>query len=69
MMLENSNVKGSTAGIQPEHAARINDRLALLNAAQTIEDMDKPGYRLHPLKGNKEGALGGQCFCKLAYHF
>jgi len=23
------------------------------NAAQTIDDMDNPGYRLHPLKGER----------------
>ena len=53
--LEKFYTKGSTAGIKPEHATRINDRLAFLNAAQTIDDMDKPGYRLHPLRGDKEG--------------
>lgn len=47
--------KGSTAGIQSSQAVRIRDRLAFLHAAQTIDDMDKPGYRLHPLKGKKEG--------------
>ena len=53
--LEKLYTTGSTAGVQPEHAIRINDRLAFLNAAQTIEDMDKPGYRLHRLKGDKAG--------------
>ena len=53
--LEKFYTKGSTAGIKSEHATRINDRLAFLNAAQTIDDMDKPGYRLHPLKGDKAG--------------
>ncbi len=53
--LEKFFTKGSTAGIQPVHATRISDRLAFLNAAQTIEDMDKPGYRLHQLKGDREG--------------
>ena len=53
--LEKLYTKGSTAGIRPEHATRINDRLAFLNAAQTIEDMDKPDYRLHRLKGDKAG--------------
>jgi proteic killer suppression protein len=30
-------------------------RLAALDTAQTIEDMDVPGFRLHPLKGNRKG--------------
>jgi proteic killer suppression protein len=30
-------------------------QLAALGTAQAIEDMDIPGYRLHPLKGNRKG--------------
>jgi len=29
--------------------------LAALDTAQTIDDMDIPGYRLHPLKGKLKG--------------
>ncbi|MCH7510472.1 MAG: type II toxin-antitoxin system RelE/ParE family toxin [Proteobacteria bacterium] len=46
---------GSKAGIQARHADRLRLQLAALDTAQCIEDMDVPGYRLHPLKG---GALG-----------
>jgi proteic killer suppression protein len=53
--LEKFFTKGNTVGIQPAHATRISDRLAFLNAAQTPDDMNKPGYRLHLLKGDKEG--------------
>jgi len=42
---------GSKAGIQAKHAGRLRLQLAALDTAQTIEDMDVPGYRLHPLKG------------------
>lgn len=46
---------GSVAGIQPEHARRL--RLILSNLDQAMEpgDMDLPGLRLHPLKGDREG--------------
>jgi len=44
---------GSLAGIQPAHAHRIKMQLAALDTAQTIEDMDIPGFRLHPLKGSE----------------
>lgn len=54
--LEKFFVKGVTSGIQKAHATRISDRLAFLNAAQYIADMDKPGYRLHELK---EGSMKG----------
>ncbi len=29
--------------------------LAALDTAQSIEDMNVPGFRLHPLKGSKRG--------------
>ncbi len=47
--------KGTKAGIQSAHATKISDQLAFLNAAATVEDMDKPGYRLHELKGKLKG--------------
>ena len=46
---------GSKAGIQAKHASRLRLQLAALDSAQTIEDMDIPGYRLHPLKGRSKG--------------
>lgn len=53
--LEKFFTKGTTVGIQSEHAVHIHDRLAFLHSAQTLDDMDKPGYRLHPLKGKQDG--------------
>lgn len=46
---------GSLAGIQASHAKRLRMQLAALDTAQTIEDMDVPGFRLHPLKGDRMG--------------
>lgn len=46
---------GSKAGIQPAHAARLRLQLARLETATTAEDMDLPGWRLHPLKGELKG--------------
>jgi len=46
---------GSTSGIQASHAKRLRMQLAALDTAQSIEDMDIPGYRLHPLKGQMRG--------------
>ena len=43
---------GSKAGIQAIHAKRLRLQLAKLDAAQVPEDMNMPGWRLHPLKGN-----------------
>lgn len=43
---------GSLAGIQPQHAKRLRMQLAALDTAASVEDMDIPGFRLHPLKGS-----------------
>ena len=42
---------GSKKGIRAEQAPRLRLMLAALESSQTIDDMDIPGYRLHPLKG------------------
>jgi toxin HigB-1 len=46
---------GSVAGIRPQHAKRLRMQLAALESAQVIDDMDIPGFRLHPLKGADRG--------------
>lgn len=46
---------GSKAGIQPHHAAKLGRQLARLDAAGAPEDMNLPGWRLHPLTGNLAG--------------
>jgi len=40
-------------GIRPEHAERLRDILARLDAASAIEDMDLPVFHLHALKGDR----------------
>jgi toxin HigB-1 len=47
---------GSKAGIQAAHAPKLARQLARLNEAAGPEDMNLPGWRLHPLKG---ADLGG----------
>jgi toxin HigB-1 len=46
---------GSKAGIQPKHAQRLRRLLTALDAASRPEDMNAPGYDLHPLKGDLAG--------------
>ena len=43
---------GFVAGIQPQHARRLQMQLMALDTAITIEDMDIPGFKLHSLKGS-----------------
>lgn len=47
--------KGSTRLIQYEHADKLKNILARLDAAFSPEDMALPGFRLHPLKGRRVG--------------
>ncbi len=46
---------GDTRGINPQHAAWLRILLTSLNAAKSPADMSLPGYRLHPLKGERKG--------------
>lgn len=46
---------GSTAGIQPDHAKKLRMQLLALDTATSVEDMNVPGFRLHPLKGKDKG--------------
>lgn len=46
---------GSTSGIQAAHAVRLRMQLIALDTAQNVQDMDIPGYKLHPLKGKLKG--------------
>ncbi|HDL8237773.1 TPA: type II toxin-antitoxin system RelE/ParE family toxin [Yersinia enterocolitica] len=46
---------GSAAGINPQHVKRIRDRLRFIDLAETIEDVNVAGYKLHPLQGEREG--------------
>jgi toxin HigB-1 len=42
-------------GLPPEMVQRLRVILAALDAAERIEDLDRPSFRLHPLKGDLKG--------------
>jgi len=46
---------GNAAGVQTSHRKRLRLQLSALDTAVSIEDMDIPGFRLHPLKGERKG--------------
>lgn len=52
--LQNYFATGSLKGIRSEHQQKLRIRLTALNTAAYVEDMDLPGFRLHPLKGQKQ---------------
>jgi toxin HigB-1 len=43
------------SGVNPEHVGKLRNVPAALHAAPTVEHMDMPGFRLHPLKGRMKG--------------
>lgn len=53
--LERFFATGSTAGVQPAHKDRLEERLTALHTAFSVEDMDIPGWNLHTLKGSRKG--------------
>jgi toxin HigB-1 len=44
-----------SAGILPKHASFLRLLLPALDSSQSIDDMNVPGFRLHPLKGAEKG--------------
>ncbi|HVA55856.1 MAG TPA: type II toxin-antitoxin system RelE/ParE family toxin [Gammaproteobacteria bacterium] len=48
-------LKGSKAGIQPKHAARLRLQLGALDRAKGRNDMNASGWRLHALAGSLKG--------------
>ena len=38
-----------------DHVKKLRMQLAALDTATSVEDMDIPGFRLHPLKGKDKG--------------
>ena len=47
--------QGDRSRIRPDHVAKVRRILARLDAAATVADVDAPGFRLHPLKGDLRG--------------
>ncbi|WP_421851166.1 type II toxin-antitoxin system RelE/ParE family toxin [Marinomonas sp.] len=46
---------GSVAGIQAKHERKLRMQLAAIDTAEEVEDINLPGFNLHPLKGNRDG--------------
>jgi toxin HigB-1 len=47
--------KGTKAGIQAKHAEKLRVQLFALDNSMRPQDMNAPGWRLHPLKGDLAG--------------
>jgi proteic killer suppression protein len=46
---------GNQAGIDPSHAHKLSAMLRQLDASEGVQDMDLPGWMLHPLQGRLQG--------------
>lgn len=42
-------------GVAAEHVTKLRDILARLDVAPAVSQMDVPGFRLHPLRGDLKG--------------
>jgi proteic killer suppression protein len=47
--------KGEAKGIRADQLEKIENILFVLSRARKPEDMDLPGFHLHPLKGDMKG--------------
>jgi proteic killer suppression protein len=61
--------ESASLGIPSEHRARIARMLDRLDAAIRPEDMNVPGWRLHPLRGNRKGCWAGAVSGNLRFTF
>jgi len=52
--LERFYKTGKSSGIQAKHAKRLRLILSNLDQAESPDDMDLPGLRLHELKGSRK---------------
>jgi len=53
--LERLFVRGGARGISAEHARKLKQILAYLNVSREPQEMNLPGFKLHPLKGERKG--------------
>ena len=62
---------GNASGIQPMHAKRLRELPTAMNAAQGLQDLARPSWRLHGLSGNRAGfhAVTVQANWRLAFRF
>ena len=62
---------GSKSGIQAAHAPKLARQLAALDVAKQPEDMNLPGWGLHPLKGklNRHWSVGVNGNWRLTFSF
>ena len=46
---------GTGSGVRADQLEKITHILAVLEAAESLDALSLPSFRLHPLKGNRQG--------------
>lgn len=69
--LEKFFLTGSIKGIQAIHLRKLSHILIALDTAYQIEDLNLPGFNLHPLKGDLKGqwAITVQANWRVTFEF
>ena len=44
----------TSKGVSPNHVKKLNRILSVLDQAEGLHNMDLPGFRIHPLKGERK---------------
>lgn len=47
--------EGKPKGVNANHRERLEEILAVLDVAEAVADADIAGWKLHPLKGDRQG--------------
>jgi len=53
--LERLFTRGDARGVNPQSAAKLRRMLTLLDRGKDPSSLNLPGYRLHPLRGERSG--------------
>jgi toxin HigB-1 len=53
--LERFFTTGDSRGVSAEHVRKLRHILAYLNVSHEPQEMNLPGFKLHPLKGERKG--------------
>lgn len=69
--LETLYQTGSSRGVQAVHTAKLLRILAALDAVTSPEELNLPGYKLHPLKGALKGhwSMWVNANWRVTFHF
>jgi proteic killer suppression protein len=62
---------GETKGIRADQLEKVENILFVLSRARKPEDMDLPGFHLHPLKGDMKGlwSVTVRANWRVTFHF